>query len=333
MAGGGTGGIVGQGGSESAAQQRPVGFPTWGAGVPRTPGKRTEIVIKPYMDNMKNPFGPGFIMPSSAVQGFEWKVNQQQQFPLAISLIGDNTGRYLATKLTTEGAAAGSPMTRDEAIAKIITDAVGKPGAVLELKKLLDEKQMYGTSKAGKQSILAGDALDGNFYGALSYALDEATAFNAKIAAQQGDVTNPKIYSFEQFLIEAPKSGLYESSSFGGGGSRQTTITHQKFKPEDFDVAIDQLFQQTVGRGATDAELNEFVSKLQAYEKENPQKTVSVKSGDTTNVTQSGGVSSDILTSRMREAALASPEAESYNKATKYLSYFMEALDNPIELG
>ena len=334
MAGGGTGGIVGQGGSESAAQQRPVGFPTWGAGVPRTPGKPTEIVIKPYMDNMKNPFGAGFILPSQTVNGFEWKVNQQQQFPLAISLIGDNTGKYLATGLTTEGIAAGSPMTRDEAIAKIITDAVGKPGAILELKKLLDEKQMYGNTKAGKQSILAGDALDGNFYGALSYALDEATAFNAKIAAQQGDVSNPKIYSFEQFLIEAPKSGLYESSSFGGGGSnRQTTITHQKFSPEDFDVAIDQLFQQTVGRGATEEELNEFVSKLQAYEKKNPQKTVSVKSGDTTNVTQSGGVSSDILESMMRDEALASPEAEDYNKATKYLSYFMEALNNPIELG
>lgn len=336
MAGGGTGGVIGQGGSKSAAE---IETPR----LSRTPGAVSGQFPVTTVNSIKfkfgtgNPFGAGFIMPSQRLEGgfgYEWKVNEQQQSAVAISLIGDNTGRYISTKNTTQGLAPGSPITRDEAINKIIADALGKPGAILELKKLLDEKQMYGSSRAGKQSIAAGDSPDGNLYGAVAYALDEATAFNAKIAAQQGDVSNPKIVSFEQFLIEASKSGIYESSSFGGGsGGRQTTITHQKFKPEDFDVAIDQLFQQTVGRGATEEELNEFVSKLQAYEKKNPQKTVSIKSGDTTTVTQSGGVSSDILTSRMREAALASPEAESYNKATKYLSYFMEALDNPIELG
>jgi len=93
------------------------------------------------------------------------------------------------------------------------------------------------------------------------------------------------------------------------------------------------LFQQTVGRGATEEELADFVGKLQSYEKKNPQKTVSVTSGNTTKTTQSGGVSADIMQSMMRDEALANPEAENYNKATKYLSYFMEALDNPIELG
>jgi len=35
----------------------------------------------------------------------------------------------------------------------------------------------------------------------------------------------------------------------------------------------------------------------------------------------------------MRDQALADPEAEGYNKATKYLSYFKEALQAPQELG
>ncbi len=326
MAGGGTGG---------AGQIKPQsGFPTWGQGVIPVPGaKKPEITFK-YSTGLGNPFGPGFVLPSQAVQGYEWKVNAEQEKAFAIALIGDKTGRYIPSGYSGEGAAGGSPLSRDEAIAKIITDASAKPGGILALKKQLDEKQMYNTPRDGKASITSGDALDGNFYAALATALDAATGFNASLAAQQGNVSNPKIYSFEQFLVEAPKTGVYNSTSFGGGGGGRTTrITHQKFSPEDFDIAIDQLFQQTVGRGATEEELNEFVTKLQAYEKNNPQKIVSTTSGDTTKVVQSGGVSGDIIASKMREEALAAPEAESYNKGTKYLSYFMEALNNPIELG
>jgi len=323
MAGGGTGG---------AGQIKPeVGFSTWGQGVPKKPGQ-ISVPIK-YTYSAGNPFGPGLVLPSEAAGGYEWKKNYLQTEPIAIALIGDKTGRYIAGTYTGEGSVAGAPLTREEAIAKIITDTAGKPGGILALKKQLDEKQFYGNPKAAQQSLVSGDALDGNFYAALAIALDAATGFNADLAAKQGDVTNPKIYSFEQFLVEAPKTGVYNSTSFGGGGGRTTRITHQKFNPEDFDIAIDQLFQQTVGRGATEEELNEFVTKLQAYEKNNPQKIVSTTSGDTTKVVQSGGVSGDIIASKMREEALAAPEAESYNKGTKYLSYFMEALNNPIELG
>lgn len=35
----------------------------------------------------------------------------------------------------------------------------------------------------------------------------------------------------------------------------------------------------------------------------------------------------------MREMALKDPNAEGYNKATAYLSYFEKALKAPIELG
>lgn len=324
MAGGGTGAFGGPGGVKPT-------IPT-----NKTPSNInfnfTTAGTTPFTMGKGNPFAAGFILPSEQAGGYEWKMNSGQTDPIAISLIGDRTGRYLPSQYTGEGTVAGAPLTRDEAIAKIIKDLAGKQGGILELKKQLNDKQMYGNQKAGQQSILTGDSVDGNFYSALSYALDSATAFNSALAAQQGNVSNPKIYSFEQFLAEAPKSGMYDTNSFGSGGTK-TSITHQKFKPEDFDVAIDQLFQQTVGRGATEDELNDFVGKLQAYEKKNPQKTVTIDSGNSSVTTQSGGVSGDIIKSMMSDEALANPEAEKYNKATKYLSYFMEALDNPIELG
>jgi hypothetical protein len=190
---------------------------------------------------------------------------------------------------------------------------------------------MYANPKSGAMSLAQGSAFDPFFNQALQTALMYATASNAQLAATQG--ANPKILSFDQFMANAPTTGSYDSSSFGGGGGTKRQVVHQKFKPEEFEIAIDQLFQQTVGRGASEDELNDFVSKLQAYEKKNPQVTVSKTSGNTTTQTQSGGVDSNTMQSMMRDSALANPEAEGYNKATKYLDYFMNALKSPIELG
>jgi hypothetical protein len=286
-----------------------------------------------------NPFGPGLIMPNpniggSGVGGYEWVRNTEQQFAMPVVLIGDKTGKYISSALPDSAILPGSPISMQEAVTKIMTDTIAKPGGILALKQKLHELQYYDNSKIGQMSLDQQDALDGEFYKALTYALNDATAKNGALAAQQGDISNPKILTFEDFLSQAPKTGFYTSSGGGAGsGGRQTSITRQKFKPEDFEIAIDQLFQQTVGRGASEDELTDFVAKLQNYEKKNPQKTVSVKSGNTTKTTQSGGVSSDIMQKMMRDEALDNPEAENYNKATKYLSYFMEALDNPIELG
>lgn len=326
MAGGGTGGALDPNKPKTKTTSQ-NNFGTWGQGAGK-PNQPVKINYTPA----GNPFGPGGVSWNSDLGGYQW--NQQAETPIAIALIGDLTGRYLPNTIQSIGAAPGSPISINEAVNSIVAKAQAKPGGIAELKKQFDAKEYYDNGVNGKKSIALGDAPDPYFYGALETALTYATMYNVEQAAKQGSVTNPKILSFEAFLLQAPKSGMYSSSSFGGGsGDRKTTITRQKFKPEDFDIAIDQLFQQTVGRGATEEELNDFVGKLQAYEKKNPQKTVSVTSGDTTTTTQSGGVSGDIMQSMMRDAALANPEAEQYNKATKYLSYFMEALDNPIELG
>jgi hypothetical protein len=276
-----------------------------------------------------NPFGPGMIQYNQGLDAFQWNNNIAGEF--GIAFIGDNlTGKYLPSSMTTGGMTPGSPLEMDEAIGKILADYNSKPGGIEALKSLLNEKQMYSNPKIAAGSIGQGAAFDPNFQTAIRTALIYATAANAQLAASQG--SNAKILSFDQFLANASATGSYSSSAFGGGGT-QRTVVHRKFKPEEFEIAIDQLFQQTVGRGASEEELNDFVSKLQAYEKKNPEVTVDKKSGNTTTRTTSGGVDSATMQSMMRDEALAKPEAEGYTKATKYLDYFMSALDSPIELG
>lgn len=325
MAGGGTGSFGGPGGSKPYTP--PFNVTTAGTGAGTMGTGKPPVTIKPT----GNLFGPGAFAWNDSVNGYQWNQQPAEQ-PIAIAFIGDNlTGKYLPSTITSMGAAAGSPISMDEALQKIITEKMSKPGGIQELKTLLDQKQMYANPKSSANSIAQGDAPDPLFSQALANALIYATAANTALAATQ--TGTQKILSFDAYLANAPVTGSYSSTSFGGGGGTQRQVVHQKFKPEEFEIAIDQLFQQTVGRGASEDELNDFVSKLQAYEKKNPQVTVSTKSGNTTTQTQSGGVDSNTMQSIMREEALANPEAEGYNKATKYLDYFMDAIKSPIELG
>ena len=330
MAGGGTGSFGGPGGSKPYTP--PFNVTTAGTGAGTMGTGKPPVVIKPNANITF--FGPGAFawnenIPGGA--GYQWNQDQGAE-PIAIAFIGDNvTGRYLPSTIVREGATPGSPISMDEALQKIITEKMAKPGGIQELKTLLDQKQMYANPKLSANSIAQGDAPDPLFSQALANALIYATAANSALAATQ--TGSPKILSLDAYLANAPVTGSYSSSSFGGSGGTKRNVVHQKFKPEEFEIAIDQLFQQTVGRGASEDELNDFVSKLQAYEKKNPQVTVSKTSGNTTTQTQSGGVDSNTMQSIMREEALANPEAEGYNKATKYLDYFMDAIKSPIELG
>ena len=320
MAGGGTGNLIAQGGStpyvpSTASQINPTAtssnfnFTTAGTGFSSIG------------------FGPGTINYDINNGWYNWAGNEIQ--PTPIVFIGDNlTGKYIPSTNATAGLAPGSPLDMDEAIGKIIQDANAKPGGIEALKKLLDEKQMYASREFGSASIQQGAAFDPYFTKAVANALMSATAANAQLAASQGG-KSPKILSFDQFLANAPSSGMYGASPFG----TTRNVVNQKFKPEEFEIVIDQLFQQTIGRGASKDELNDFVTKLQAYEKKNPQVQVRTTSEGGSTTTESGGVSGNEMEAMMRDQALASPEAEGYNKATKYLTYFMNALDNPIELG
>lgn len=321
----------------------PIYPPGWqGPGKPLKPkpptvstntGVNTNVDIRPTPGfnfssmGSTNPFGVGKLNYNDQVDGYIWEGNEGEKF--GIAFIGDSiTGKYLPSTSMTAGMTVGSPLEINEAINRIFADYNSKPGGIEALKSLLNEKQMYGSPKFGATSIGQGAAFDPHFRTAVETALIYATASNAQLAASQG--RNAKILSFDQFLANATPTGSYSNSAFGG---TERMVVHQKFKPEEFEIAIDQLFQQTIGRGASEKELNDFVSKLQSYEKKNPQITTRTTSGNTTTQTQSGGVSTAIMQSMMRDEALTNPEAEGYNKGTKYLDYFMSALNSPIELG
>lgn len=259
--------------------------------------------------------------------GWLWKGNQAEG--ISVVFIGDQTGKYIAETATTEGLTAGSPITLDSAIQKELQTRMAVPGGITALKNILADKQIYGSEKYAQTSLSAGDDADPYFMQALQDALIAATGTNTRLSAQGAKT----ILTLDDWLAQAPKTGMWESTSGGGSGGTKKTISRQKFQVEDYDVAIDELFQRTVGRGATEQELEDFVSRLQAFGDENPLVQVSKTSGKTTTQTQSGGVSSDAAMSMMKKEALANPEAEGYNKATKYLTYFMEALENPIQLG
>lgn len=168
--------------------------------------------------------------------------------------------------------------------------------------------------------------------------LSEASQMNASIANEaKGKNATPKFISFDDFVkvFKPTKGGLFGSSGGGGGGGyslpkRTVTTTRQNFTTADFEIAIDDLYQKTTGRGADENEVKQLVDFLN---KQSPQKSVSIRNGDNTTTTVSGGVSSDMIQEQMRTQALNDPNAENYNKATKYMNYFMEALNSPIKLG
>ena len=319
MAGGGTGNLIPQGSGQPYVPPVTPTTSTSSVSTTRTP-------TFDFINYGENPFGPGKINWDG--QQYNWAGNLAGATPIV--LLGDNvTGKYLPSKMMTPAMQAGSPLDIDEATKKVVMEANAKPGGIEALKALLQKKQAYGSLELGAISIAQGAAFDPHFYSAVMNALISATGVNAQIAASGGK--NAKLLSFNKFLETT--SAIINYGNTTGSGGNQKRVVYQKFKPEEFEIVIDQLFQQTVGRGASKEELVEFTSKLQGYADKNPAITTSKTSGNTTSVTESAGVTGDTVESMMRDQALASPEAESYNKATKYLTYFMDALDSPIQLG
>jgi len=316
--------MAGTGAGSGSMASTGFNFATAGTGAMGTGGSSTAT----NQTITGNPFGAGSINWDINNQQYNWSGNIAGVTPIVF--IGDNvTGKYLPSAYKTEGSSIGSPLDMNEAIRKVIMDANAKPGGVETLKSLLQQKQMYGSQQAGANSIAQGAAFDPFFTQAIQKALNSATGVNAQIAANQG--SNPKILSFDQYLANAPAGG----GSYGGDGigGTQKQIYNQKFQPEEYEIVVDQLFQKTIGRGASEEELNEFVSKLQSYADKNPEVTTRKTSGNTTSITQTGGVSSGTVEKMMRDSALANPQAEQYNKAVTYIDYFREALASPIKLG
>jgi hypothetical protein len=314
MAGGGTGGILGPRNPTDPIKITP------GA----TPGVNPIGGVKGWKDTFTG---------SSDNTGFIWSGNLGENVP--VYFLADKNGNIIpetdANAIETAGLSAGSPITVMSAINKIINEKMAVPGEIAKLKQnFIDKEFLVGVY--AKKSMANPDLPDAYFRQALADALYLQSLSNIKLA-QEGA---KKFMNFDDFILNVGKQGDPNAPTGGSSvdGTRKS-ITYQKFAAEDYDIAVDQLFQQTVGRGASDEELKDFIAKLQAYGDKNPQKEINKVSnnGKTQIATQSGGVTQDAAMAMARNQALATPEAENYNKATKYLEYFREALDSPIQLG
>ncbi len=286
-----------------------------------TPAPTSGAVLGPYTNAVKGPWAGQFDYFNP--NGLVWNGNAGLEEQIPIAVFGDSNGRIVGSKLSSDIVAPGSPQTQQEAANSILTSKTSTPQAIFNLKQQLFAKGIL-SGKAAQQSLSQGDTPDANFRNALLLAVQLGSAAQAS-AADQGATS---FLSFDDWLASAnPVPGT------GDGSGTSTRVVYQKFTPEEYDIAIDQLFQQTIGRGASKEELDFFVERLQNYADLNPQTTVTKTSGDKTTVTTSGGVTGERAASMMREQALLSPNAENYNKATKYLSYFTQALNSPVELG
>jgi hypothetical protein len=315
MAGGGTGAFGGPGVKPTTPKPvvitnttRANNFSTWG----------TTPQVKFTADQFQ-------MAPSG---GYMWAGNKGEG--IEVAFIGDKNGKYVAQpNPNLEIYDPLSPINLDSAVSREIANRMATPGAITALKKIMLEKQMYQREEFARASLSQGDGPDGYFMQALRDSLSGATMTNAINSSQGSKI----VMSLDDYLSQVTPAGLWAGSGGGGSGGTRKTISRQKFSPQDYDIAIDELFQQTLGRGASEEELNNFVSALQKFENKNPEVTVSKTSGNTTRTTTSGGVSGQGAMAMMKEQALAQPEAENYNKATKYLNYFRDALASPIELG
>ena len=324
---------------DGGAKGNSLGDPGRDIKIDVTPTTYTSAPLFPGQPGFVGPVAPGASVwkdkftPNAQTGTWNWGGNpgaldaNGNLTAIDVSLLGDKTGNPIPTRYgIDQGFGPGSPQALDEARNQILKEFGSKKGGILELKqKLADLNYLQG--KQALTSLATGDQYDNYFGAALTDAINSATSMNVRKA----DAGATSFLSFQDWLAVAAK--LPDTNSFGSGAQGGTTIVHQKFRPEDYDIAIDQLFQQTIGRGATDEELNQFVSTLQKYDKTNPQKTVTTVNGQTTVSTQSGGVDQNFAMSKMRDQALESPEAKDYNQGTKYLQYFMDALNSPIQLG
>lgn len=231
--------------------------------------------------------------------------------------------------------APGTPESLDAAVTRIAKQ-YGDTGKMNELRSLLISSGV-ASNQEEINALTRVQGLEGSGYmqldGNTLRILKKAVSLGTKINAAAVD-SGQKAQTFEQFINVKPGtySSYFNNGSTNGSGTPRRTVSIQKqvFTPEELELNIDAFFQEYTGQGASKEDVDFLVKRLNSL---SPQKTVSTRSGNTTTSTTTGGVSQGEQQLAMREMALQSPDAESYNKATTYLNYFREALASPIELG
>ena len=253
--------------------------------------------------------------------------------PVPVAFIADDNGSIYQDK-------SGNPIDLTSYVDKVITE-YSNAGKMNELRSLLVKSKVLTTPSEiaflDKAKNLEGSDFSGSDYytrEAVKRAVQFTTMSN--IFASGLKTNKPKFESLTQFLNGYKGElnyyiGQDGSNGYGGGTPRRTvSLTQQVYTPEDLELNIDAFFQEFTGQGASQEDVDYLVKRLNAQD---PQKTVTTNSGNTSKSVTTGGVSQMEEQNMMREMALNDPAAESYNKATTYLDYFRKALASPIDLG
>lgn len=258
--------------------------------------------------------------------------NGDSQFTaVPIALIGDANGTAMRTtynnKFNTEGLDPNSPVTANGALNTIIQQLQSTPDGIKKFKELAVAKNIIPPSAA---NITMGPDLvniaDGTTLNAINFLINAVTNHNVTLADM--GKPNQKFMSVNDYLNNMP--ALSTSST-------ETSRVHQQIQPKDYELSIDQMFQNILGRGATADELKHFTNQLQTYSNANPQvttkTTTETTTGSSATANVSGGLSDAATGAMMRDEALKNPEAEAFNKGSKYFDWFQEAIGSPVQLG
>jgi hypothetical protein len=266
-------------------------------------------------------------------QVFWWNGNNNAD--AHVFIVGDTNGKYIPSTSGEAAYKAGSPVGAQEFIDHTIERYRQRPGGITELKQMLADRGGYPSDAVAARAMQMGDVVDATTRGAVQNILSATSAANMT-RIRQNKNKDVSLINFDGYLRSGAK---LPSTAAIGNGNNGTVVQHQSFRPEEYEIAIDQLFQATIGRGASDSELNDFLDKLRAYEKTNPQ--TDTYTGQGTNaetLTSGGGVGQPggyVAQALLRESALAQPGAEKNAKENKYFGYLMEALapTNASQLG
>lgn len=282
----------------------------------------TYVPMNPLDNNRwKNAFSP---------TGDEWDSiywNQSNSM-VPVSFFANPTGAIYQ-----EENAPGTPESLDAAVTRVAKQYADS-GKMNDLRALLISSGIASSqdeiNALTRVQGLEGSAymqLDSNTRNILKKGMSLGTQINAALVD-----SGKKAQTIEQFL-QGKYSSYYTKGTDGSGSGaprRTVSLSRQVYTPEDLELNIDAFFQEFTGQGASQEDVDYLVKRLNAQD---PQKTVTTRSGDTTKSVTTGGVSQMEEQTMMREMALKDPAAESYNKATTYLDYFRKALASPIDLG
>lgn len=179
---------------------------------------------------------------------------------------------------------------------------------------------------AAKQSSVYGNIADRSLALALTNAISEISWRNVALKK-----SGSGILTLEEGLKQLVN--VQQGRSGGGQGGPTKTIQRQTFSKDDYREAVDKAYMDARGSGASEQELSVFIKALQKLEAKNPQVTTQTTSGSTVTTKTTGGITSESATDLLNRQALSDPNAENYNKATKFMDYFLQAIESPVDFS